>query len=347
MTAAAQRRKPSRPPRAGRTHYVTYDGRQMLLVEVAAKVGMHRKTLVSRLARNGGDLKKALAEPMKKRGSTAEVADRRAELYKIAKEQHPITVRGVYYQAEVFFPHYIAKTQSGYKMVAADLVLLRKSGKLDYDWIVDNTRNAIRPHAYDNIKHALLQTAANYRADLWKDKDCLVQIWLEKDALSGVIDSVTLNYGVPLMVARGYSSLSFLHEQAAELKYEDRHNKRPVYIYLLGDHDPSGVNAHESIEATLKDMAPDIDFHFERLAVTPKQIDKWHLPTRVTKDTDSRADAWGNQPSVELDAIEPKKLRKLVEDAINKHMTAAERDTLLEDDQDARDYIRNLAESAP
>jgi hypothetical protein len=345
MTSAAKRRKRAcQPrPRAGRTHYVTYNGRQMLLVEVAAKVGMHRKTLVSRLARNGGDLERALAMPINKRATPDEILERRAALYKICQEQSPITVRGVFYQAEVNYPQFIAKTANGYDMVAADLGKMRKSGELPYDWIVDNTRNVIRPHAYESISSALLEIANNYRADLWKDKDCLVQVWLEKDALSGVIEQVTLAYGVPLMVARGYSSLSFLHQQAAALDGEER----PVFCYLLGDFDPSGVNAHESIEFTLGDMAPYVAFHFERLGVTPAQINKWHLPTRVTKDTDSRAGKWGNQPSVELDAIEPAKLRKLVENAINKHMTADERDELQQNDEHARESIRRLAKKFP
>ena len=200
----------------------------------------------------------------------------------------------------------------------------------------------IEPHAYDSVADALEECADNYRVNLWKDMDCLVQVWLEKDALSGVVDQVTLAYGEPLMVARGYSSLSFLYEQAQELDSETR----PVFVYLLGDHDTSGVNAHESIEATLRDMAPDVEFTFKRIAVTPAQITKWKLPTRPTKENDSRASAWGDVPSVELDAISPKRLRKLVEDAINEHMTADHRDGLRESEVADRETIRQLAMDA-
>ena len=57
----------------------------------------------------------------------------------------------------------------------------------------------------------------------------------------------------------------------------------PAYIYHLGDFDPSGVNAGEKIEQTLREMAPDADITFERIAVTPEQIAEWDLPTRPTK----------------------------------------------------------------
>ena len=107
-------------------------------------------------------------------------------------------------------------------------------------------------------------------------------------------------FDVPLMVARGYASLSFLHTAAEYINDLDV----PTYIYHLGDFDPSGVNAGEKIEETLREMAPDAEINFERLAVTPEQIDEWNLPTRPTKTSDTRSKNFGDI-SVELDAIEP------------------------------------------
>ena len=115
-------------------------------------------------------------------------------------------------------------------------------------------------------------------------------------------------YDVPLMVARGYASLSFLHSAAEYINDLDV----PAYIYHLGDFDPSGVNAGEKIEETLRELAPDAEIIFERIAVTPEQIDAWNLPTRPTKTSDTRAKGFGDI-SVELDAIEPNQLRALVQ----------------------------------
>jgi hypothetical protein len=126
-----------------------------------------------------------------------------------------------------------------------------------------------------------------YRKDLWRQAECYVEIWLEKDALSGVLYPVTAEYDVPLMVARGYSSLSFLHSAAEYIASLDV----PTFIYHLGDFDPSGVNAGEKIEQTLHELAPEAEIYFERLAVNREQIVAWSLPTRPTKQTDSRAGA--------------------------------------------------------
>ena len=97
-------------------------------------------------------------------------------------------------------------------------------------------------------------------------------------------------YDVPLMVARGYASLSFLHSAAEDINELDV----PAFIYHLGDFDPSGVNAGEKIEETLRELAPDAEIIFERIAVTPEQIEEWGLPTRPTKASDSRAKGFGS-----------------------------------------------------
>ena len=97
----------------------------------------------------------------------------------------------------------------------------------------------------------------------------------------------------------------------------------PVFIYHLGDFDRSGVNAGEKIEETLMEMASDADIKFERVAVTAGQINAWHLPSRPTKTSDSRSKGFGEIP-VELDAIEPSRLRDLVEAVIQRHLPPAE-----------------------
>jgi hypothetical protein len=254
--------------------------------------------------------------PIKRvRSTQAEVAARRAALLDIVTKMRPMTVRQVFYQATV--RGLVEKTEAGYAKVQNDLVILRRHGGLPYNWIADNTRWQRKPTTFGSIEEALDDTAHLYRKSLWADADAYVEIWLEKDALSGVIYPVTALYDVPLMVARGYASLSFLHSAAEDIADLDV----PVFIYHLGDFDPSGVNAGEKIEETLRDLAPVAEIYFERIAVTTEQIEEWSLPTRPTKSSDSRAKQFG-PISVELDAIEPNRLRQLVRDAIEKHLPA-------------------------
>ena len=217
------------------------------------------------------------------RSTKAEVERRRLELRAIVEAMRPMTVRQVFYQATV--KGIVEKSEAGYAKVQSTLTLMRRDGELPYDWLVDNTRMMRKPRSVSSIKQALDDTARLYRKNLWADADCYVEIWLEKDALSGVVFPVTSLYDAPLMVARGYASLSFLHGAADYIKELEV----PTYLYHLGDFDPSGVNAGQKIESTLREMAPDAEIHFERIAVNLEQIREWDLPTRPTKASDSRS----------------------------------------------------------
>lgn len=276
------------------------------------------------------------ASPIKRhRGTKAQIERRRHHLLGIVFAQQPMTVRQVFYQATI--RGLVDKSEAGYAKVQTDLVLLRKAGVLPYGWLADNTRWQRKPETFNSVEEALKETARFYRKKLWSDIGAYVEIWLEKDALAGVVYPITEMYDVPLMVARGYASLSFLHSAAEYINALEV----PVYIYHLGDFDPSGVNAGEKIEETLREMAPAADIDFRRIAVTPEQIRNWGLPTRPTKTSDTRSRGFGDI-SVELDAIEPAKLRRIVQIAIEEHLPQHQFDVLKAAEESERTIIREL-----
>jgi hypothetical protein len=276
------------------------------------------------------------ASPIKRHRSTKSgILERRRALLEIIEAQRPMTVRQVFYQATV--RGIVEKAESGYAKVQTDLVEMRRSGQLPYRWLADNTRWQRRPQTYSSIQRALEDTARFYRKSLWDDTGSYVEIWLEKDALSGVIYPITDEYDVPLMVARGYASLSFLHSAAVYIASLDV----PTYIYHLGDYDPSGVNAGEKIEQTLRQLAPGAEIHFERIAVTPFQIAEWKLPTRPTKQSDTRSRSFGDI-SVELDAIAPETLRGLVRMHIEKQLPEHQLRILKVAEQSEREMLLNF-----
>ena len=276
------------------------------------------------------------ASPIKRaRATKAEVEERRSALFDIIEEMRPMTVRQVFYQATV--RGVVDKSEAGYSKVQTDLVIMRRADWLPYGWLADNTRWQRKPRTFGSVQEALDDTARLYRKALWVDTDSYVEIWLEKDALAGVVYPITDLYDVPLMVARGYASLSFLHSAAEAISELNV----PAYIYHLGDFDPSGVNAGEKIEETLRELAPSAEIIFERIAVTPEQIEVWDLPTRPTKTSDSRSKGFGDI-SVELDAIEPGTLRGLVRAAIEQHLPADQFALLKVAEASERQLIKGL-----
>ena len=167
----------------------------------------------------------------------------------------------------------------------------------------------------------LEDAASSYRRTLWHNQAAEVHIYTEKDAISGVILPVTQRWDVPLGVIRGYSSESFTWQVAQSVMAAPA----DVFIYQLGDHDPSGVDAWraftDKVFSLVAERFGDAEswLHFERLAVTPAQITTMNLPTRPTKQTDSRAAKFDGE-SVEVDAIPAPVLRQLVEDAITQYI---------------------------
>ncbi len=269
------------------------------------------------------------------RSTKAKVESWRAALRDIAERSKPCTVRQVFYLAEV--AGLVPKTENGCDIVQNDTALMRRSGTLPYEWFADSTRWQRRPQTFDSVRKALEDTARLYRKALWANADCYVEIWLEKDALSGVVYPITSMFDTPLMVARGYASLSFLHQAAEYISGLEV----PAYIYHLGDFDPSGQDAARAIEQTLREMAPKAEIHFERLAVTPGQIRQWGLPTRPTKVSDSRSRGFGDI-SVELDAIPPDQLRGLVQEAIERHLPPEQYEILKVAEESERRLINGL-----
>jgi hypothetical protein len=163
-------------------------------------------------------------------------------------------------------------------------------------------------------------------------------VWCEKDALAGVLLEETKVYDVPLMVARGYSSISFIHSAAKTIEAKGK----PAYIYHFGDLDPSGVDAARDIDVKLRRYAPDAEIHFERPAVSRAQVEEWNLPSRPTKPQDTRAKKFVGT-SVELDAIPADKLRQLVRECIERHVDQEQLKVLKVAEESERELLKRWA----
>lgn len=249
----------------------------------------------------------------------------------------PMTVRQLFYQ--LVSTAVIAKSEAEYKGTVVRLLgLMRRSGEVSFDWIADNTRWMRKPATEDSLAQFLEDSARTYRRSLWNDQGAYVEIWLEKDALSGVLYPITSRWDVPLMVTRGYPSITYLHDAAETIQARGK----PAHLYYFGDHDPSGVDITRAVEEGIREFAPGADITFERVAVTRDQIVDLGLPTRPTKTTDSRHRGFEGE-SVEVDAIPPAELRRLVEDCIACHVDqdALERTRLIEEEE--RKVMRKIS----
>ena len=247
-------------------------------------------------------------------------------------EDNPVSLRGVYYR--VVSAGAVPKTVAAYKLVGRQLMKLRQAGVVPYRHIVDGTRYVRRPTTFTDLEDVLYHTANTYRRALWSDQAAEVHIFTEKDAIVGVIDRVCREWDVPLGVLRGYCSESFAHEMGEVVSA----SKKPVFIYQLGDHDPSGIGAWEDFQKKVHRFAPSAEVIFERLAVTPEQITSMGLETRPTKREDPRAKNFDGE-SVEVDAIRAPILRQLVADAVVQHVDQRKLSVLMTVEEQEREVL--------
>lgn len=295
------------------------------------------------------------ASPVKRFRRTNDDLDRiDAAILEVARAEAPVSIRGVYYRVVSLGMtndegrYLVPKDESGYSVVQRQILKLRRAESLPYDWIVDGTRFVTIPTMWESLGQFMRASAEHFRRDLWADQDYRAEVWVEKDAMKGVLWPVTSSLGVPMYVARGYASETFLYEAAQSMAEVNK----PTVVYQLGDRDLDGVMGWEHTQRKLSEFAEDMgmdrdDLMFERLAVTPTQIEEFSLITRPTKvkgksaAAKRKAEEFG--PSVEVDAIPSTEIRALLRRKLMDWLDLDLMDEVLEEQADDRQTLMELA----
>ncbi len=234
-------------------------------------------------------------------------------------EYKPLTLRQVYYQ--MVGKGYIENKTSEYVMLSNILKWARIAGHIDWNDIEDRVRafhNLTGWQDHNNfIDYELYNFLKGYRRDLLQSQEKYIELWIEKDALSSIFTKAAIDYGVPVVVCRGFSSISFLNDFRDRLLRQD---KVPVMLYF-GDFDPSGMEMLESMKITLSQELDIQGIEFKRIALLKDDIKKYRLPhnPKAIKETDTRTakhiEKYG-ELAVELDALRPDVLVKKIQAAI-------------------------------
>jgi hypothetical protein len=229
----------------------------------------------------------------------------------VADEYERMSVRQLYYQ--LVARGVIPKTEAAYKRVCDVSAQMRLDGSLPYHKIADGHRSRRVIYAHGGLREALENAQEMYRRNYWLDQSVHVEVWCEKDALTGVIQPTCASYGVTYVATRGFPSITLRYESAMELVGIGK----PATIFYFGDHDASGQRISANLKGELRQHGADVTV--KRMALNPPQVRSYRLPTRLGKTSDSRhakfAAEFGDA-SVELDALPPNILTRLVENAI-------------------------------
>lgn len=241
-------------------------------------------------------------------------------------EGYVLTLRQLYYQ--LVSRDIIPNKQSEYSKLSRLLKEGRMGGLVDWSAIEDRLRKPQKPSSFDSPRDAMEAAINQYELPRQHGQDVYVEVWVEKDALSGVLSRVTEKYHIPILVNRGYSSVSSMYDSFMRFVYNGAYKQRPIRILYLGDFDPSGLDMIRDIQDRIyefKDGYNDgewveqMEFKVQHVALTEEQINLYTPPPNPAKITDPRSKDFIRKygyTSWEVDALRPDVLHRLLEDEI-------------------------------
>lgn len=230
---------------------------------------------------------------------------------------YKLTLRQLYYQ--FVSRDLLPNQQKEYKRLGSILDDGRKAGLIDWSAIEDRTRNLEKLSVWSSPAQILRAVAEQYREDWWASQDFYAEVWIEKDALTGVIENVCEEYQVPYFACRGYVSQSEMYDAAQRFK----RLRKPVKVFHLGDHDPSGIHMSRDNGNRLEMLSRYADVEIVRLALNMAQVEQYDPPPNPAKETDSRFEGYQEEfgdESWELDALDPDVIEQLIRDALEERI---------------------------
>lgn len=243
------------------------------------------------------------------------------------KQGYVLTLRQLYYQ--LVSRDYIPNDSKEYAKLSKILKEGRMGGIVDWNAIEDRLRKPSTPSSWDSPEDILDGCIKQYALPRMRGQINYVEVFVEKDALSGVLKRVTQKYHIPISVNRGYSSASAVFDMFNRFKdglkdaMENYQTGDPVPLMValyLGDFDPSGKDMIRDIEERMMEFFIGSQFYgriydqyldseeyegenFEQyfqtwflthfrivpVALTEQQIKQYNPPRNPAKITDPRA----------------------------------------------------------
>jgi hypothetical protein len=258
---------------------------------------------------------------------------------------YTLTLRQIYYQFVA--RDLIENKQTEYKRLGKILDAGRKMGLIDWDAIEDRTRNLRGTQTWADPQSIVKGAANGFKLNPWEEQRVHVEVWIEKDALVGVIQPTCARFRVDYFACRGYSSQSEAYSAGKRLAHYANAGYR-VLVLHLGDHDPSGLDMTNDNRKRLA-LFSGQDIEFRRIALNMDQIEEYSPPPNFAKETDSRTtwyrSEFNTDSSWELDALEPKVIDALISSNIDPMIDKAKWDATIEREKGHREVLRGVEQN--
>lgn len=255
---------------------------------------------------------------------------------------HSLTLRQLYYQ--FVSRALIENKQTEYKRLGEIINDARLAGLIDWSAIEDRTRNVRVVNMWDQPEDIIQASASQYKENPWDNQRYRPEVWIEKDALVGVIERVCNSMRVPFFACRGYTSQSEQWRAGKRFSGTIREGKRPLILHL-GDHDPSGLDMTRDNSDRLAMFARQ-GVLVKRLALNMDQVEEYDPPPNPAKETDSRSGPYIEQygeSSWELDALDPPVIEALIQEALDEVIDFGQWQEDMQREEDRRGVLQAIA----
>jgi hypothetical protein len=291
-------------------------------------------------------MKEAFVKHNFNKASLALVAKCNSILEEYRTQGYRLSLRQLYYQ--LVARDIIENSVKSYKR-SGDLVSnARLAGLLDWGMIEDRGREVQKNSHWETPAGILRSAAYSFRMDHWVGQTNYVEVFVEKDALSGILLPVCSDLDVRFTANKGYSSSSAMYDASKRI-LDAAQNGCDVHIIYLGDHDPSGIDMTRDIKERFELFTRErIDFEVHRLALNYDQVEMWNPPENPAKESDSRYEAYAaefGESSWELDAVEPAELAGLVRDQIEELIDFELWDEIVKKEEAYKNELNKLAKN--
>lgn len=277
------------------------------------------------------------------------------------EQGYKLTLRQLYYQlvSRDIIPNLLPE----YAKLSNLLKEGRMGGIVDWDAIEDRLRQPSVPGSWDSPKDILKSALYAYEKPRMKGQNTYLEVWVEKDALSGVLKRVTEKYHIPIVVNRGYSSATAMFDAYERFVYADNKGQREKKILYLGDFDPSGVDMIRDINTRIVEfikgrygnpidddyqIASEYGFSVLPIALTLEQIRLYNPPPNPAKQTDPRAKDFiktHGSTSWEVDALRPEVLNSILEKVILDNIDLELYESIIYQEEAEKDKLRQFIEN--
>lgn len=249
---------------------------------------------------------------------TAKIIEQANAIYE-EYEGAELTLRQLHYQ-------FVARdlyenTMRNYKKLGDIIRNGRMAGLISWDMIEDRTRGLTGYGGGSSSPASAIRTASySYKEPLWDTQPTKVEVWVEKDALTGVLTDPAYEHRLWYFATKGYPSISSLKEAADRFKRQEQNGENTVILYF-SDHDPEGLHMPEQVGEILEQFGV-TNVEIRRMGLTMEQIREHNPPASAAKASSSRVqgyyDATGTDEAWELDALKPAVIQDLIRDEVEK-----------------------------